>query len=83
MLCGNGVIFSVGSEDLLKIVVCCNMTLSALLEIHEPFFYPEGGGGTSKSSMLKACKHSNFFCKLQKNIYSTSIVQYCYSTFPH
>ena len=40
----NGVISSVGSEDWLKIAVCCNMTLSGLLEIHEPFFYPEGGG---------------------------------------
>jgi len=40
----NGVILSVGSEDLLKIAVCCNMMLSGLLKIHEPFFYPEGGG---------------------------------------
>ena len=33
-----------GSEDLLKIAVCCNMTLSGLFEILELFFYPEGGG---------------------------------------
>jgi hypothetical protein len=37
-------VISVGSEDLLKIAVCCNIALSGLLEIHKLFFYPERGG---------------------------------------